>query len=102
MGNEKEAKHFTHLDHVRYFVTSSADYPYLNYKAEHLIPLAICNEEEIPEHERIFCPSFNPRCLWLRFNLFKHINPHNVEAEISNFSEQLIARLSAKSEIPAI
>src|SRR5205085_185830 len=102
LGDKEEARHFTHLDHVRYFVTSSPDYPYVNYKAAHLIPFVLCDEDQLPEHERIFCPSLDPHCLWLRFDIFRQLNQNNVEAEISNFSEQLIARLSLKNGMPAV
>ena len=102
LGDGDEAKHFTHLQQIKYFITSSVDYPYVNYKVEHLIPICLCGEEEIPEHERIFCPSLDSNRLWLRFDLFRQINPENVEAEISNFSQQVIARLTSKRGVPAI
>ena len=99
LGNDDEFKYFTNFKQVKYFITSSVNYPYFNYQVEQMILLCIFNEEKIPEYERIFNPSLGSNYFWLQFNIFKHINPNNVEAEISNFAQQVMAKLSSKIEL---
>ena len=95
LGSDGESKYFGESSQVRYFVTASVDYPYLNYRAEDLIPLSLCHEEGLAEHERIFNPSLDSNRYGLRFDLFKHVNPHAVEAELARFSRQVIDRLGS-------
>jgi hypothetical protein len=93
LGDENESARFADCHEVRYFVTSSAEYPYLNYSAEDLIALALCDEGALPEHERIFCASLDSNRHWLRFDTFRQINPHAVEAELRNVSREVLGRL---------
>jgi hypothetical protein len=93
LGDDNESTHFADCSDVRYFVTSSAEYAYLNYSVEDLIALSLCDEGALPEHERIFCPSLGSNRYWLRFDTFRHINPHAVEGELRNFSREVLGRV---------
>ena len=94
LGDDGESKHFADLSDARYFVTSSVDYPYLNYRVEDLIALSILDEGALAEHERIFSSSLDSNRYWLRFDTFRQVNPRAVEAELANFSREILARLS--------
>lgn len=96
LGDDENIRYFKEFGHVKYFVTSSVDYPYFNYPVEDIIALSLCREELLPEHERIFVQSFDSNCFWLRFDIFKHINQNHPEAEISLFAQLILSKLSER------
>ncbi|MDM8559098.1 hypothetical protein [Candidatus Parabeggiatoa sp. HSG14] len=95
LGDDENIEYFKDIEHVRYFVVSSVNYPYFSYPAEDIIPLSFCDEEKIPEHERIFTRSFDSNCFWLKFHIFKQINPNDAEAEISMFARLILSKYSS-------
>jgi hypothetical protein len=92
LGSEDASRHFTDCAGARYFVTSSVDYPYSNCRIEDLIALSICDEEALPEYEHIFHPSLGSNRYWLRYDLFRHMNPHAVEAELAGYAREIAVK----------